>query len=426
MKNRFKFINILSSILIAAVVLFAACQEEITGPDTVPIKAEIKQVIVNNSVYRVDDFDAIPEDIDTVMVTVPEGTDVTQLDLDILVSYFGSIEPLPGITNLTNPITYTVTSNVETRQIMVAANVVPPSLTSFLLTSPVEAVGKIEGDSIMLDVVKGIDLSAASFSAEYFGENVIPDPAGVIDLTVDKPTVTVVNKGFETVYTVFVNYYSAIQFTGFIYDCTVHPNDLVSGAVSDEDAPFFVVEDDEDADLGGKVVHFTNLDKDVNKSGSANFDYAALGLDAEPTEVTVIFRGKGIDTAAPDRYHEMGIKMGDYRVQFWVEDVKLDITGADQYKYEDDPNGLNPVVWNTYRMTANSITGVVKVYVNENPEPIEELITSMEDKGNQGYKISWGDGSGSNSYEGLFDYIIVETGGAYSPEDLPLSEILEE
>ena len=62
MKNRFKFINILSSILIAVVVLFAACQEEITGPDTVPVKAEIKQVIVNNSISTVTEFNAVPED----------------------------------------------------------------------------------------------------------------------------------------------------------------------------------------------------------------------------------------------------------------------------------------------------------------------------------------------------------------------------
>lgn len=426
MKTRIKFISALCIILVVSIALFTACQEEITGPDTVPIKAEIKQVIVNNSVYRIDNLDAIPEDIDTVMVTVPEGTDVTQLDLDILVSYFGSIEPLPGITNLTNPVTYTVTSNVETRQVMVMANVVPPSLTTFMLTSPVDVVGKISNDSIMLEVLDGIDLSAATFSAEFFGESVVPDPLGVIDLTVDNPTVKVVNGSFESTYKIIVEYYGAIEFTGFIYDCSVHPNDLIPGAVGDEDAGFFVVEDDNFAELGGKVNHFTSLLYDGNKSGSAKFSYADLGINAEPDEMTVIFRAKGIDTNTPDRYAEMSIHMGDWRFQFWVEDVKLDGTDIDQYKYEDDPNGLDPLEWNTYRITINKITNVVKVYVNENTDPIEALISALEPKSGKGYNISFGDGSGSNTYDGLFDYIIIETEGAYSPEDLPLSDILEE
>lgn len=329
-------------IFIAGTVLFTACQEEITGPETVPIKAEIKQVIVNNSVFTVDNFDAIPEDIDTVLVTVPEGTDITQLDLDILVSYFGSIEPLPGITDLTNPVTYTVTSNVETRQVVVMANVVPPSLTTFMLTSPVDVVGKISNDSIMLEVLDGIDLSAATFSAEFFGESLVPDPLGVIDLTSDNPTLKVVNGSFESTYKIIVEYYGAIEFTGYIYDCTLHPNDLIPGAVGDEDAGFFVVEDDNFAELGGKVNHFTSLLYDGNKSGSAKLSYADLGINAEPDEMTVIFRAKGIDTNTPDRYAEMSIHMGDWRFQFWVEDVKLDGTDIDQYKYEDDPNGLDP------------------------------------------------------------------------------------
>lgn len=426
MKTKFKFISVLSIILVVSIALFTACQEEITGPDTVPIKAEIKQVIVNNSVYRVDNFDAVPEDIDTVLVTIPEGTDVTQLDLDILVSYFGSIEPLPGITDLTNPVTYTVTSNVETQQVMVMANVVPPSLTTFMLTSPVDVVGKISNDSIMLEVLDGIDLSAATFSAEFFGESVVPDPLGVIDLTVDNPTLKVVNGSFESTYKIIVEYYGAIEFAGFIYDCTVHPNDLIPGAVGGEDAPFFVVEDDNTADLGDKVNHFTSLLYDGNKTGSAKLSYADLGINAEPDEMTVIFRAKGIDTNTPDRYAEVSIHMGDWRFQFWVEDVKLDGTDIDQYKYDDDPNGLDPLVWNTYRITINKITNVVKVYVNENKDPIEALISSLEPKSGKGNNITIGDGSGGNSYDGLFDYIIIETEGAYSPEDLPLNEIIIE
>lgn len=430
MKIKFKYISVISTMIIALIVVLTACEEEIVGPDTVPVKAEIKQIIVNNSVYDVEYEDQVPEDIDSVIVTVPQGTDITQLDLDILVSYFGSIEPQPGITDLTNPVTYTVTSNAGTAQVLVMANVVPPSLSTFLLTTPVQAVAKITGDSIMLDILDGIDLSNATFSAEFFGESVVPDPLGTIDLTADNPTVSVVNGSFESTYKIYVDYYGAIEFTGFIYDCTVHPNEIVDGAVGEDEVNdnFFTVEDDANA-LGGKVIHFNSLvEKNMgNHSGSANFKYAELGLDAEPDAVTVIFRGKGIIDAAPDRYFGVEIKWNNYRTQFFVEDVKLDISTADEYKYGDDPNGLDPTNWNIYRITANFITDEVKVYVNEDKDPIEALLVSMEDKGSdQGFKIGFGDQSSSNTYEGLYDYIIVEAGGAYSPEDLPLSDILPE
>ena len=423
MKIKFKFISVISIILVAILVLFSACEEEVILPDTVPIKAEIKQIIVNNSVYRVEEMADVPEDMDSIMIIVPQGTDVTQLDLDILVSYFGSIEPQSGITDLTNPVIYTVTSNVETRDIMVMASVVPPSLSSFLLTSPVQAVAKISEDSILLEVPDGIDLSTASFSAGFFGESVVPDPKGIIDLTVDKPTVSIINQGFESIYNVYVKYFGAIEFTGYIYDGAAHPNDVISGSTDAEDAAFFVIEDDGGAELGGKVAHFTSLLYDGNKSGSAKFSYADLGINAEPDEMTVIFRGKGIATNNPDRYNEVSLHMGDWRFQFWVESKELDGTDIGAYSYSDHPE-FDPFAWNTYRITANKITGEVLVYLNENKDPVEELKSSLEQKSGKGYNLSFGDGSGGNTYDGLFDYIIIETEGAYSPEDLPLSKIL--
>ena len=40
-------------VLIALLTIFTACQEEVVGPDTVPIKAEIKQVIINKEVSKI-------------------------------------------------------------------------------------------------------------------------------------------------------------------------------------------------------------------------------------------------------------------------------------------------------------------------------------------------------------------------------------
>ena len=96
------------------------------------------------------------------------------------------------------------------------------------------------------------------------------------------------------------------------------------------------------------------------------------------------------------------------------------------FQIEEDPEGLNvdPLVWNTWRVTCNALTGEVQVYYNEMDEPVQTLATFMELRSDSKYRVSYGDGSGGNRYDGLYDYIIIETGGAYSPVDLPLSKIL--
>jgi hypothetical protein len=119
--------------------------------------------------------------------------------------------------------------------------------------------------------------------------------------------------------------------------------------------------------------------------------------------------------------------MDVWRYQFWVEWNGLDGNGYGQLPYEDIPGGLDPLAWNIYRLTANRVTGEVKIYLNENPDPLAEMSPlSMEIRDSENWKASFGDASGGNSYDGAYDYIIIETGGAYSPVDLPLSKILGE
>ena len=425
MKTITKYNGVISIIIIAIIVLVTACKEEITGPETVPIRAEIKQVIVNNSIYveEIKDADKT-DDLDTVIVTIPQGTDITQLDLDILYSYFGEIEPQPGITDLTNPVYYTVTSNIETRQYVVIANLVPPNLTSYLMTAPREVAAKIEGDSIILKLQEGIDYSNVSFSAAYFGESISPTMDQTIDLSVDT-TLTVINKEFENVYTIHIDWYKVIEFTGVIYDGTMHPNEFLPGAIGSDDSTMYTIEDHEGA-LGGKGARFTSLLYGGNDKGSAEFDYGDLGLDDQPEEVTVIMRGKGYATHEEShRYVEIAVFMDVWRYQFWVEWDGLDGNGYSNLPYEEI--GLDPLGWNTYRLTANRITGEVKIYLNENPDPIPQMTPLfMEIRDSENWKASFGDASGGNSYDGVYDYIIIETGGAYSPVDLPLSKIFGE
>lgn len=434
MKTRNIFISGISILVVSLTVFFTACEEESTGPDTVPIKAEIKQIKVLNSIHNVAFYDKVPEDIDTIEISIPFGTDVTTLDLDIIISYFGTIEPAGGVTDLTNPVTYSVTSNIETREVLVMATQVPPSLTSFLLTSPVEQVGRIVRDStggghdtIKLKIKEGINLSNAKFAVEFFGESVVPDPGGVIDLEAENPSIAVVNKEYQSTYVIDVERYKEIVFTGFIYDGTVHPNEIIPGAISTEDSAFISIEDEESA-LGGKVARFTNLVYDGNTSGSVNFVFSELGLDEQPEAVTIIMKGKGIPTLAESfRYVEINVFLGFWRFQFWVEWNGLDGTDYGQLAYEDIPAGLDPLEWNTYRLTANSITGEVKIYLNEDTEPLAQMMPLfMGPRSDENWKASFGDGSGGNAYDGLYDYFIIETGGAYSPADLPLSKIFGE
>lgn len=427
MKIRANFIGVTSTIIIVIMGLFISCKEEIVGPPTVPIRAEIKQLIVNNSIYVTDIQDANKEDdLDSVIVTIPQGTDITQLDLDIIYSYFGSIDPEPGITDLTNPVYYTITSNIESRDYVVIANLVPPSLTSFLITSPREVVGKITGDSIILSLQEGIDYSNVSFSANYFGESLLPDMDKPIDLSVDT-TITVTNKEFKNVYNIYIDWYKVIEFTGVVYDCTVHPNEFLPGAISSEDSTFFTIVDDPTA-MGGKVARFTSLEYSGNTSGSATFPFVDLGLDEQPDEVTIIIRGKGYATNPTNhRYVEIEVQLGLYRFQFWVTVNGLDGTDYSNLPYENIPGGLDPLAWNIYRLTANRITGEVNIYLNESPDPLAEMAPLfMGLRDSEAWRARFGDGSGGNTYDGEYDYIIIETGGAYSPEDLPLSKILGE
>jgi hypothetical protein len=428
MKKRTAYIKTIGALVLGIMILFTACKEDLSGPETVPIRAEIKQVIVNNSIYVSDiKDDDRTDELDSVVLTIPQGTDVSQLDLDIIYSYFGEIDPQPGITDLTNPVHYTITSNIESRVYAVMTEVVPPSLTSFLITSPREVVGKIEGDRIILKLLEGLDYSSVSFSADFFGESISPSQDQTLDLSVDT-TIKVINKEFESVYTIQIDWYKDINFTGVIYDCTIHPNEFLPGAIESEDSTMYTIVEDEGSVLGGKVARFTSLLYSGNDRGDAEFDYGDLGLDDQPEEVTVIIRGKGYPTHEEDhRYVEIAVFMDIWRYQFWVEWNGLDGNGYGQLAYEDIPGGLDPLEWNIYRLTANRITGEVKIYLNESPEPLAEMSPlTMEIRDSENWKASFGDASGGNSYDGAYDYIIIETGGAYSPVDLPLSKILGE
>lgn len=421
MKVKLNYLAAIGALFIAMFVFITACEEEKTVPALVPIKAEIKQIIVNNSVFVLEYRDLVVEDLDTVIIVVPLGTDITNLDVDILYSYFGSITPEPGITDFTNPVTYTITSNAETRDVMVMVQQVPPSLTSFQITSPVQLGGNIVrdpmglgNDTIKLSILKGIDVTNVSFNVEFFGESVIPDPLGKIDLT--KDTIIIVkNKEFESSYVIDIEYYRVIEFTGTIFDGTQTPTVFLPGSVDPADEDGWAVEEDADA-YQGSVVHFTSLEDDNNQ---AEILYGGMGLNADPNETTTILRVKGI-AVAEEEYLEIAFKVDGLRAKFLLRKDRIQLGGAEEkYPLAAYPD-FDPLAWNIYRITLNKVTLEIKLYMNEEAEPFLESSLEPHDGGPY---VKVGDGGGK-LYESLIDYIIFEAEGAYSPEDLSLEKIM--
>jgi len=418
MKVKFNHINMLNMLLIA-LLLLSACEERPVGPDTVPLKAEIKNVDVRNSIYGTENINEVDEDIDTVLITVPMGTDVTTLDLDILTSFYSTLQPQAGITDLTNPKIYTVTSNVETREVMLMVKEVAPYMERFMLTSPVEVIAKIEDTNIMLEVMDGTDLSEASFYAEFFGESIDPNANTTIDLTVDNPTIKVINKGVESIYTISVNYIKDIVFTGKILDGTVLPHVFDPMSLQSTQIDGWKVIDDETA-YKGKALHFRSIETDY---GQAKFDYVNLGFSENPDESTTVFRVQGIDNGPDVHFLEMQFSVNDLRVKLYLYNDGIRLQGNDgkldvDYATAGVPK---PLDWNTYRLTVNKITGEAKLYVNEETTPV--LINTLMGSGGIG-AVYVGDGGGK-TYECLVDYIAFETEGAYSPEELPIAEIIK-
>ena len=100
-----------------------------------------------------------------------------------------------------------------------------------------------------------------------------------LDLSVDT-IITVINKEFRNDYRIIIEWYKIIEFTGFIYDGTVHPNETYPGVMDSEDSLLITIVDDPSSVLGGKVARFTNLEPGT---GSIYWDFGDMaaipGLD---------------------------------------------------------------------------------------------------------------------------------------------------
>jgi hypothetical protein len=156
-----------------------------------------------------------------------------------------------------------------------------------------------------------------------------------------------------------------------------------------------------------------------------------LGVDpAEGNEVvgiTMVFRAKpttesinadpdstvwwwyvSIRASGPVGYHtEMQASRDGFKLSGCSGQIPL-VDGEDIF-YPIDTS------WHTYRVTV--IQRDVKIYMDEDPEPIIETLTTCVDEG--GNQLRIGKQDRSHPYGGMFDYFLILEGAIYAPGEGP-------
>ena len=112
-----------------------------------------------------------------------------------------------------------------------------------------------------------------------------------------------------------------------------------------------------------------------------------------------------------DRALEIDIDCGGFRERLYIKN-----DNTYQLNESGDKGSLpSTQYFHTFRITKD--TSEVKVYLDENPEPIAEVVTPTTGSNNY---FRFGDGNGSPTMGALIDYVIWNEHGAYSPLELAL------
>jgi hypothetical protein len=152
----------------------------------------------------------IDEDLKTITVNVPYGTNVTAMTASA--SYTGaSLGPAPGLaTNYAAPVNYTViAADGSQATYTVTVNLAPPlnsakAITAFSILSPVSAAGSISGNNITATVPYGTDVTGMTASATHPDASISPDPGSAIDYSAPVVYTVTAEDGTTAVYTVTV------------------------------------------------------------------------------------------------------------------------------------------------------------------------------------------------------------------------------
>jgi len=190
----------------------------------------------------------------------------------------------------------------------------------------------------------------------------------------------------------------------------------------------------QDADYPSNNVLYINDYSYEYRRGSFRYDWrlnTELGIPPdegnEVVGITMVFRAKpttesinahpdstvwwwyvSIRASGPVGYHtEMQASRDGFQLSGCSGQIPL-VDGEDIF-YPIDTS------WHTYRVTV--IQRDVKIYIDEDPEPIIETLTTCVDEG--GNQLRVGKQDRSHPYGGMFDYFLILEGAIYAPGEGP-------
>ncbi len=205
-------------------------------------------------------------------------------------------------------------------------------------------------------------------------------------------------KNFTLLFLMFLTLAQLSAQQWVVYDGSVSPDSVFSqSSNNDVDALTAAIIDDPALE-GNKLFQY----KVVN--GTFRWQ-ADLGLPV--SGITLVTRVRA--DLSPGDFHLVNLVMrnGEYRPEIRIESDKLNPSrtsvGAD---YD-----IDMTKWHVVRIAFKSDQSLM-VYVDEKADPVM-VDTSNSTTSNQ--YIQWGDGSGSDDYGGLIDWMVFDTTGAYAP-----------
>jgi hypothetical protein len=142
-------------------------------------------------------------------------------------------------------------------------------------------------------------------------------------------------------------------------------------------------------------------------------------------DVTVVMRVKSAGDNGR-RVLELDLDNGGFRERLYInqEDNKVRLQHAAGFGVNNEfplPGDASVKGWNIYRLTKDA-EGNVKLYVNEDPEPLAVGQTAQATSNNH---FRFGDTNGSHNISGLVDWVIWDTSGVYAPgEGTPIPAAL--
>ncbi|MFN3556346.1 MAG: T9SS type A sorting domain-containing protein [Bacteroidales bacterium] len=144
------------------------------------------------------------------------------------------------------------------------------------------------------------------------------------------------------------------------------------------------------------------------------------------SDITIVMKVKAANSDGR-RVLELDVDNGGWRERLYInqEDNKLRLQHGEGYGADNEfslPNDGDVAQWNIYRLTKDN-TGLVKLYINEDPTPLAQAQSTQASSTNNHFRF--GDTNGSHNISALIDWVIWDVTGTYAPgEGTPIPDYL--